>query len=99
MEGVHYMHSLKIGHRDLKTENLVVTDKRTWQIKLIDLGLSKAHTSLAATFAGTVELMAPEVAAARGEGYDALKVMGKGPSFWGGMRPFFDLECALAATR
>ena len=44
LEALYFLHHLQppIAHRDIKTENLVVVDEGNWELKLIDLGLSKS---------------------------------------------------------
>lgn len=64
------LHSKHILHRDLKTQNLFLTENNI--IKVGDFGISKAlnHTGdLASTITGTAYVMAPEVC--RGQVYGA----------------------------
>jgi len=37
---IYYCHSKKIAHRDLKPENLILDDKESLSVKLIDFGTS-----------------------------------------------------------
>lgn len=39
LEGIHYLHSNFIMHRDMKPENLMLTDHG--QLKIIDFGMAK----------------------------------------------------------
>jgi len=59
-EGIAYLHSKNIVHRDIKTMNFLVSDD--WTVKVADFGLSKhlkqANTN---TFCGTMPWAAPEV--------------------------------------
>lgn len=61
---VFHMHSKKILHRDIKTENILVTEMI---VKLGDFGLSKEYDGtsnledVASTICGTPDYMAPEV--------------------------------------
>jgi len=86
--GLAYLHSNKIAHRDLKTENILTKNSSTEDgkitLKLADFGLSKlidADQFRKCTTLGTRDYMAPEVARAlyeseaSYEGYspDALK--------------------------
>ena len=34
------MHSQKVAHRDLKLENFMMVSKKSWELMLIDFGLS-----------------------------------------------------------
>lgn len=40
VEGINYLHLLKIAHRDLKPENFLFLTKDSNNIKLIDFGLA-----------------------------------------------------------
>jgi len=62
---VSYLHSRDIIHRDLKFENIMFVNNRTWDIKLIDFGLSQkfAANELLHDQVGTVYTMAPELLA------------------------------------
>lgn len=63
---VKYMHSLKILHRDLKLENVVVVERNSKKIdiKIIDFGLSvsldKSVEKEDEEIAGSLIYMAPE---------------------------------------
>ena len=37
---VRYMHSQKVAHRDLKLENFMMINTHSWDLMLIDFGLS-----------------------------------------------------------
>lgn len=65
LEGVHYLHSGKIAHFDLKPENIMLLDKNVPlpRIKLIDFGLAhkiEAGAEFKNIF-GTPEFVAPEI--------------------------------------
>ncbi|XP_056134662.1 death-associated protein kinase 2a [Lampris incognitus] len=65
LEGVHYLHSRKIAHFDLKPENIMLLDKNAPlpRIKLIDFGLAhkiEAGVEFKNIF-GTPEFVAPEI--------------------------------------
>lgn len=65
-----YIHSRRVLHRDLKTNNIFV--KRGGVIKLGDFGIARVlHNTMeeASTFAGTPFYMSPECL--RGDGYNA----------------------------
>ncbi|RWS17516.1 mitogen-activated protein kinase kinase kinase 13-like protein [Dinothrombium tinctorium] len=59
--GMHYLHSHKIIHRDLKSPNVLMSFNNT--LKISDFGTSRQWTerSTKMSFAGTVAWMAPEV--------------------------------------
>eukprot|EP00055_Hartaetosiga_balthica_P010572 m.45521 g.45521 ORF g.45521 m.45521 type:complete len:511 (+) comp7226_c0_seq1:288-1820(+) len=50
VEGVAFMHDNKMTHRDLKLENLVLTD--TFQLKIIDFGSAKFDSDAVTTATG-----------------------------------------------
>ncbi|KAM9956291.1 hypothetical protein ACTFIR_003003 [Dictyostelium discoideum] len=61
-EGMEYLHSKQIMHRDLKSNNLLLG--RNWTIKICDFGFAKEITiqnPLSMTICGTDEFMSPEV--------------------------------------
>eukprot|EP01088_Endostelium_zonatum_P015830 TRINITY_DN403_c0_g1_i1.p1 TRINITY_DN403_c0_g1~~TRINITY_DN403_c0_g1_i1.p1 ORF type:complete len:297 (-),score=73.67 TRINITY_DN403_c0_g1_i1:130-1020(-) len=70
LEGVKYLHSLSIAHRDLKPTNLLLKSTEENEIKIADFGLSKilGPDSMMQTACGTPIYVAPEVL--KGEGYD-----------------------------
>ncbi|KAJ8248747.1 hypothetical protein GJAV_G00227300 [Gymnothorax javanicus] len=65
LEGVHYLHSRKIAHFDLKPENIMLLDKSfpLPRIKLIDFGLAHKIEEGAEfkNIFGTPEFVAPEI--------------------------------------
>ncbi|CAH1105459.1 unnamed protein product [Psylliodes chrysocephalus] len=58
--GMHYLHSHKIIHRDLKSPNVLIGENEV--IKISDFGTSRTWNGVSEkmTFAGTVAWMAPE---------------------------------------
>ena len=68
-----YLHARRVLHRDLKLENVMVTDQQDWHVTIVDFGLSRvfpqsldgSRTGIKA--AGTTSTAAPEVI--RGEEY------------------------------
>ncbi|CAK64690.1 unnamed protein product (macronuclear) [Paramecium tetraurelia] len=60
LEGLNHLHQLKIIHRDIKYDNIMIASFNPLQIKIIDLGLS-AINNTSNSRAGTVGYMAPEV--------------------------------------
>eukprot|EP01124_Arcella_intermedia_P026713 TRINITY_DN5093_c0_g1_i1.p1 TRINITY_DN5093_c0_g1~~TRINITY_DN5093_c0_g1_i1.p1 ORF type:complete len:458 (-),score=105.64 TRINITY_DN5093_c0_g1_i1:1180-2553(-) len=67
LNGLAYLHSHQIVHRDVKGGNILVTE--TGEIKLADFGVSEKLERIIGEVAGTPLWMAPEVAK-RGEPYD-----------------------------
>jgi len=62
-QGLGYLHSINILHRDIKSENFLVGD--AWQIKVCDLGFARKVDSLSRkrsmSICGTEEYMSPEM--------------------------------------
>ncbi|VDO04269.1 unnamed protein product [Rodentolepis nana] len=60
-QGMNYLHSHKVIHRDLKSPNILIGEDG--QLKISDFGVSKEITenSTKMSFAGTVAWMAPEI--------------------------------------
>lgn len=64
LQGLHYLHSKGLAHRDLKLENILLDDQ--FRIKFIDFGVTtllkgKSNDGLARTVVGTLGYMAPEI--------------------------------------
>ena len=61
MEAVRYMHSNLICHRDLKLENILVSDRK--RIKIIDFGfgIRTPEDVMLKIFCGTSSYMSPEI--------------------------------------
>ncbi|CAD6197439.1 unnamed protein product [Caenorhabditis auriculariae] len=66
LEALHYLHSLKHIHRDIKAGNILLSDAAV--VKLADFG-SASLINPAQTFIGTPFFMAPEVILAMDEGH------------------------------
>ncbi|CAI9728026.1 Dual specificity kinase shkA [Octopus vulgaris] len=58
-EAIGYLHQKNLVHRDLKMENILVTEEDI--IKLTDVGLSKLERDIAGSIAGSPCFMAPEI--------------------------------------
>jgi serine/threonine protein kinase len=72
LQALHYLHQHSISHRDLKLENILLSESGT--AKIADFGLSHhiARDGLLGTPCGSIEYSAPEIL--RGEHYDGRKV-------------------------
>lgn len=63
IDAVDYLHSMDVAHRDLKLENILLSNDSKDQIKISDFGLSRivGEQSFMQTLCGTPEYLAPEV--------------------------------------
>jgi serine/threonine protein kinase len=61
-----HMHEMRIAHRDVKPENVVLSKDGT--AKLADMGLSKVLKGKTYTVCGTIEFLAPEILGQGGYG-------------------------------
>ena len=64
LSAIKHLHSLNIVHRDLKPENVILVNKETCRVKLIDFGLSRMlaeGTSVMKTRLGTPYFVSPEI--------------------------------------
>ncbi|XP_078380423.1 uncharacterized protein LOC144663376 [Oculina patagonica] len=59
LDALHYVHDKKFVHRDLKLDNLLLTDENT--VKLTDAGVAKREKDISGTMCGTLLYLAPEV--------------------------------------
>ncbi|TRY50756.1 Protein kinase/EF-hand domain containing protein [Cryptosporidium tyzzeri] len=73
---LHYLHNQGICHRDIKPENFLFSTNKSFEIKLVDFGLSKEFYKLnngeyygMTTKAGTPYFVAPEVLNTTNESY------------------------------
>ena len=67
LNGIHYLHTQNIIHRDIKSENVFV-NASAGEIKIGDLGISKEKSVKMYTMVGTLNFMSREMF--EGEGYD-----------------------------
>lgn len=65
--GLQHMHSHKVIYRDLKPENLMVSD--TGYVKITDLGFAKRVKFRTYTLCGTPDYLAPEVIGGKGHSF------------------------------
>ncbi len=103
IEGIEFLHSLKIAHRDLKPENLLL-DKDRKTIKIVDFGLSNIYKNdegkefLLHTACGSPCYAAPEmVEGSKYVGY-TVDVWSSGITLYAmicGYLPFEEQETAL----
>ncbi|KAF2874807.1 hypothetical protein BDV95DRAFT_603601 [Massariosphaeria phaeospora] len=64
LSALSYLHQLKITHRDIKPDNILIADTEPLTVKLSDFGLSKVvkhDETFLKTFCGTLLYCAPEV--------------------------------------
>ena len=61
LDGIKYLHSKNIYHRDIKLENLIINENNT--VKIIDFGFATItqKTKLLNFFCGTPSYMPPEI--------------------------------------
>lgn len=59
VDSVRYLHSLHVGHRDIKLENVLLDGRLS--PKLIDFGFATCMLDRAKVFCGTPSYMAPEI--------------------------------------
>lgn len=97
LEGLEYLHSKNILHRDLKSDNILV--EANGICKISDFGISKRTDAMEQAFTamqGTVFWMAPEVVQPQGRGYTSkIDIWSVGCvilEMWAGRRPWSDTE-------
>jgi serine/threonine protein kinase len=67
LQAVSYLHACNIVHRDIKSENVLLKEKYTDDVRLLDFGLSRLmpRAELLMTSVGTLDYKAPEVCLSR----------------------------------
>lgn len=67
LQAVSYLHALGVVHRDIKTENILLKERYTDDVRLLDFGLSRLmpRTELLMTSVGTLDYKAPEICSRR----------------------------------
>ncbi|KAI9838610.1 MAG: hypothetical protein M1819_004924 [Sarea resinae] len=63
LSALEYLHHMKVTHRDIKPDNILIACNDPFHVKLSDFGLSKAvnDDTFLTTFCGTLLYCAPEV--------------------------------------
>lgn len=61
LQTMNYLHSKDIVHRDLKLENILMTDENTLDFKIIDFGLAYDGRSIQKRKCGSPGYVAPEI--------------------------------------
>lgn len=63
LHGLNHIHSKNIIHRDLKSENILISGRKNDVVKIADFGISKilVDTNQATTTIGTTNYLAPEI--------------------------------------
>ncbi|QLL33352.1 hypothetical protein HG536_0E02630 [Torulaspora globosa] len=61
IEAIQYVHSKGIYHRDVKPENILISNLFDWTIKLSDWGLATTHPTSLDRSVGSERYMAPEL--------------------------------------
>lgn len=77
LNGIKYVHSMRISHRDLKPDNILIASEEPLMVKISDFGLAKmiqSEETFLKTFCGTMLYLAPEVY----PGYATAMVVGGG---------------------
>ena len=59
MQAVKYFHSRKLVHRDLKLENIVISDSDKLEVKIVDFGISGFRNEDKTNY-GSLHYMSPE---------------------------------------
>jgi len=99
IDGLQYLHSMKIAHRDLKPENLLLDVKKK-QIKIVDFGLSNLYLGdkLLKTACGSPCYAAPEMVAGKLYKGASVDIWSSGVALYAmicGYLPFEEAETPL----
>lgn len=102
LQGLSFMHSFGLMHRDLKPQNIMLADSQDLSsLKIVDFGLSKkySHRTEDVRFCGTRIYMAPEVIMKQNECTKSVDIWAVGIIMYevltGGLHPL----CTKGDTR
>lgn len=61
LQGLAYLHSMRVTHRDLKPANIMLVSRKPMEIKMTDFGLAIQGSKELKTHCGSLRYLAPEI--------------------------------------